>query len=889
MATGDSRLSNTARLLAAQEFNRRQVSKEAAERLAKVEADRQKELNRRFDRQREALAKQTAGQSAQVAAFQKKRLEDDIKKQQNTAKEQARVKEINQVAEFKAKKAVRRSLPITWNSEVTVGRLAVRDNKGAIVGFSDQEDASAKKAKRQIVQEIQRREVERTKVTDLERFLQNEQRLARGDISTGELRKQIADRKKRGLSKTPQQKRLLQQRSDEDLDKALRKRGGTVNSIAQLKAEGERSRAKKKENFGVIQNKNFISAGGSSFQARARDSSAAQINSQLALLQRKRTTKSSSASHNERVALQIASGNFFKNLSDTQLGDIFSGGQGLNAPKAQSAAEQKRGGARSIFGSNKGIGNIRDTLNRGVRDEAIAGDRKRGQLAQNLNTFSPFAIRAQQDIPDPVTGVTDRDVQLFRRQLIEDNKDRPIDKQERVPDTSEFFTGGRAPRADDPFNDFVFGSFGGVDTTKLDVEGGDIANPNAVDESLLFGGKDARGGFASSIFSDTQTKADIAGARKEANKNKLVQRQTDLGAISRSLLAKNTARGKAIEQQNREAPPRFSLNLGVTVQANKAQAPTQLSLIPQRIKIGATGVTKDSETGKFFSASGKELKGRALVIAKQQDTSQSFGLSSSQTGQPLSALQVQQSKADRKREEALFNTTQNQQAREQGGFSIPSADFSSLSLGNLDPFQQGRSTSGLVKAGGSANKTQTFGGEPIARFQEPRNLSESLSENLFFDDQFNTGQKTKAKTGTTQTKKPTTTTKNGLTIKQVQGGTIVTSNTPSKPRKFAVNQQGGIPKPPATPFGVSGEAQQIDFGFGGVGEALGQVSEGAKSTVKSAQAFANLFSQAQGSGAFDLGSPFGNNNKPSSSIFDNLSIDPNFDPAEQGRKQALRI
>ncbi len=801
MATGDSRLSNTARLLAAQEINRRALQKKANEKLAKIEAERQKDAEKRFNRQRELLAKRTADNkfSANIAKFQRDRLEADITKQKATDKEKGRVAEINRKAIEDKKRALVKVISGTGTDiGLLSGRVTVKDDSGRIVGLSNVEHKSAVRAKTLIVKEIERREVERTKVSDLERFLSNEKRLAEGKISTKELRQQIAARKARGLSKTPQQKRLLQMRSDDELDRALKKRGGTVSSFAQLNKEGERSRAKSQKNFGNTQNRKFISVrgAGASFQARAKDSSIGQINSQLAFLQKRRTTKSAGSKHNEQVALQIASGNFFTNLSDFDLGNIISGGQGKNVKKARSAKESVGAQARSKSKLNTG----------GSAGAEVGGFQK----------FSPFAIIAQQDIPDPVTGVTDREVQLFREKIISENRGKPLDEQERVPDTSEFFPTGRAPRADDPFNSFTFGNFGGTDTTKLDSEGGNIANPFAVDKSLLTGGgKDARGGFESSIFSDTQTEADKAGARKFANRNKLVQRQTDLGALSKSLLRKNTARGQEIEAQNALAPPRFSSRSTFSVQAQQAQAPTQLSLREQRIPIGTSGVTK--QDGKFFSASGKQLKGRALVIAKQQDTSQSFGQSSTQTGQPAFAFGQQQSKADKKLAEARFNTAQNKKAREQGGIVSPSGDFSIFSLGGQDQFQQGRSTKGLVKAGGSFNRTQTFGGQGVDRFQQPRNLSVNLFESIQVSDS------AKPKTVQPVRQAPPSVFQPIQQTQKLPTPTPPRQSTPSTPSQ---QNFGNI-------FDVTGISQGIRSGVQGVGKAVSGVASGIQGIIDS--------------------------------------------------------
>jgi hypothetical protein len=555
MATGDSQLSNAARLLAAQEFNRRQLEAEARERAAKVEAERQ-----------EALAKLTRQKQEQIDnarnIVERQRAEEALREQLAQKSTQDRIALINARAQLETQKALQRTLSTSSGRlELLSGREAVRDTKGRVTGLSARESASSRKAKTRIVREVKRREEERKKVTDLERFLRNERALASGQISRKELDRQIAERKKRGLSKTPQQKALDKRLREQELSGILAKRAeGKKGRFSKARRETEgfsatpesvqAERAKALSRTPDVTNPNFISVrgAGASFQARAKDSSLGQIESQLQLLEQRRTGKSPAQLQNERVALQIASGDFFSGLTTNQLLTITSGqADPSKRRKAQSAKSQRSQGV------------IRQT-NRTLGDEAKA-----------LNQASPFAIVAQQDIPDPVTGITDREVQLFREDIIRRNKGKPKDKQERVPDTGEFFSSGRAPRADDPFNSFVFGNFGGEDTTK-------IKERRQVD-------------LGSSVFSDTQTRADIESSRREAR-----------GSIFDSILVGELPRGVTRVDPERRAKRERGLraqgfNLqGVSVDqfrvsGDRVVAPTRVS----------TPALRQSQTQQFGS------------------------------------------------------------------------------------------------------------------------------------------------------------------------------------------------------------------------------------------------------------------------------------------------
>jgi hypothetical protein len=195
MATGDSQLSNAARLLAAQEFNRRQKEAEAQERLAEVERERQEELAR-ITRQKQAQIDNARN------IVERQRAEEALREQLEQKATQDRIAKVEAEAELKRRQALARTIQTGGDIEVLTGRVAQRDTSGRIIGLTRAESKVATQAKQRIVREIQRRETERKKVTDLERFLQNERALASGQVSRQELNKQIAERKRRGLSKT---------------------------------------------------------------------------------------------------------------------------------------------------------------------------------------------------------------------------------------------------------------------------------------------------------------------------------------------------------------------------------------------------------------------------------------------------------------------------------------------------------------------------------------------------------------------------------------------------------------------------------------------------------------------------------------------------------------
>jgi len=184
-------LGNQARLLAAQAFNKRVLQQKAQAKQAKIDAER-----------REDLAKIRGITSARANA---KRKEIEAKAKRESARAFSRV----------AKGA---------NIGVLTGFKAKRDSSGRTVGISTQESQTRKNTKKLLLREIQRQREIASRETDLERFLKNERAISQGRVSSAELNRQIAQRKARGLSKTPAQKRAAQFFRDQGLSTALSKR-----------------------------------------------------------------------------------------------------------------------------------------------------------------------------------------------------------------------------------------------------------------------------------------------------------------------------------------------------------------------------------------------------------------------------------------------------------------------------------------------------------------------------------------------------------------------------------------------------------------------------------------------------------------------------------------
>ncbi len=232
-------LSNQARLLAAQAFNKAQIEKEAAEKRAEIEAERQKELARTTRRLEEA--KQSARN-----AVERQRIQDSINEQLRSKQEAERRKKINAEAQRKQTQVFTKVVKGA-NIGVLTGFEAIKDKGGKTIGISKKESATRKNTKKLLQAEIVRQRKIASQRTDLERFLSNEQAISRGQVSSKELKRQIASRKARGLSKTPAQKRASQFFRDQEFSDALdaraKRKGGGSNRASFATVLSERARA----------------------------------------------------------------------------------------------------------------------------------------------------------------------------------------------------------------------------------------------------------------------------------------------------------------------------------------------------------------------------------------------------------------------------------------------------------------------------------------------------------------------------------------------------------------------------------------------------------------------------------------------------------------------
>ena len=186
-------LANQARLLAAQAFNKRVIEEKARARQAKIDRERQ-----------EDLAKLRGVQSARAVA---QRIAIEAKAKRESARVFTRVTKGARVG-------------------VLTGFEAKRDSRGRAIGISKRESQTRKNTRALLLKEIARQKLIASRESDLERFLKNERAINQGRVSSSALKRQIAERKKRGLSQTPAQKRASQFFRDSELQTALSKRSG---------------------------------------------------------------------------------------------------------------------------------------------------------------------------------------------------------------------------------------------------------------------------------------------------------------------------------------------------------------------------------------------------------------------------------------------------------------------------------------------------------------------------------------------------------------------------------------------------------------------------------------------------------------------------------------
>jgi len=93
---------------------------------------------------------------------------------------------------------------------VLTGRVARTDPRTKrVVGITKTRSATRLTTDRQLRSEIKRQQQVRSRESDLERFLKNERALSTGRLSLSQIKRQIASRKARGLSKTPAQRAAL--------------------------------------------------------------------------------------------------------------------------------------------------------------------------------------------------------------------------------------------------------------------------------------------------------------------------------------------------------------------------------------------------------------------------------------------------------------------------------------------------------------------------------------------------------------------------------------------------------------------------------------------------------------------------------------------------------
>jgi len=92
---------------------------------------------------------------------------------------------------------------------VLTGRVAQKDKAGKVIGITTTRSATRLQTDKQLRQEIANQAKIAARESDLERFLRNEKRLLTGKVSLSEIKRDIARRKAKGLSKTPAQRAAL--------------------------------------------------------------------------------------------------------------------------------------------------------------------------------------------------------------------------------------------------------------------------------------------------------------------------------------------------------------------------------------------------------------------------------------------------------------------------------------------------------------------------------------------------------------------------------------------------------------------------------------------------------------------------------------------------------
>jgi len=143
-------LSNQARLLAAQAFNKQVLERKASERQAKIERER-----------REDLAKITRRKAEQVASarnvVERQRAQEALNEQLRSKATRDRQAKINAEAKRKSAQAFTR-VAKGANIGVLTGFEAKKDTRGRTVGISTRESATRKNTKALLRKEIARQQ-----------------------------------------------------------------------------------------------------------------------------------------------------------------------------------------------------------------------------------------------------------------------------------------------------------------------------------------------------------------------------------------------------------------------------------------------------------------------------------------------------------------------------------------------------------------------------------------------------------------------------------------------------------------------------------------------------------------------------------------------------------
>jgi len=378
-------LANQARLLAAQAFNKKVIEQKARERQAKIDRERA-----------EDLAKLRGQQSAKAQA---QRVAIEAKAKRESARVFTRVTKGARVG-------------------VLTGFDAKRDSKGRAIGISRTESKTRRNTKALLLREIARQREIASKETDLERFLKNERAINAGQVSSSALRRQIAERKARGLSKTPAQKRASQGFRDSELRSALDARakrkgrpklratfGSIVSERARAKDLGSSPFADSAFQFGGRSKKEVIARGGT-FGRRVGGES---ISSQLSFINQAR---SKSTSGRISFAQGLLSNLNFEGSSQSSLLKVV-GNKKLRAP----ATFQARLRAGVGFFTTEAVPITKPKLSKAGRRSLVAG-RKAEDFAKTKEARKTIARQAR-STTQPIFNL-----ESFGRQLDTTNRAR---------------------------------------------------------------------------------------------------------------------------------------------------------------------------------------------------------------------------------------------------------------------------------------------------------------------------------------------------------------------------------------------------------------------------------------------------------------------------------